>query len=274
MEKTTDLDENVLSNKDELKIIYDGPSFDGQMEISRLTSQLKSTECLIKELVAEYYQQRGYKDTGDVKIYLRLERGSFQEIISIILDKEVIQGVIVGCVNILFGYYLATRNNKKEEIDIPQAPIKIDKIVNNIKIVNHVKHLVDPLEKEGDKIIIRSNRNPKKSTEIVFSDKEIFRNKLRELESEIKIEYSEEEFFGKLRAVDLDKEKYRFSLEGGETAVPVEFADKIKSEVIGKILDKRIKIKAIATKKNDALESLKVLKFEEKKVKSLGDFVK
>ena len=81
-----------------------------------------------------------------------------------------------------------------------------------------------------------------------------------------------EEFFCKLRAVYLDKEKYRFSLEGGETAVPVEFKDKIDSEVIRRILDKRIKIKAVATKKNDELEMLKILHFEEKKIKTLGDF--
>ena len=272
-ESNTDLDKNFLSNKDELEIIYDGPSFDGQMEISRLTSQLKSTEFLIKELVSEYYNQKGYKENPDVKIYLKLKKGSFQEIISIILDKEVIQGIIVSCVSILFGFYLANRGKKKGEIEIPKAPIRIDKIVNNIKIVNHIKHLIDPLEIDGDKIKIISKKYPETNIEILFSDKDTFKEKLSELESEIKIEYSEEEFFGKLRAVDLDKEKYRFSLEGNEISVPVEFKDKIDSETIRKILDKRIKINAVATRKNDELELLKILNLKEKKIKNLKDIM-
>ncbi|MEK6888810.1 MAG: hypothetical protein AABW80_01750 [Nanoarchaeota archaeon] len=271
-ERKIDLDKNFLSNKDELEIIYDGPSFDGQMEISRLTSQLKSTEHLIKELVSEYYNQRGFKEEPEVNIYLKLKRGSFEEIISIILNKEIIQDVLSGCITALFTYYIMNRNKKKEERQIPKTQINIENIVNNIKIAQYIKHLSDPLEKEGDKIKIVSKRNPQFNTEISFDDKSLFRDRLTELESEIKIEYFEEEFFGKLRAVDLDKEKYRFSLEGGETAVPVEFKDKIDSEVIRRILDKRIKIKAVATKKNDELEMLKILHFEEKKIKTLGDF--
>lgn len=273
-DKTIDLDKNYLSNKDELEIIYDGPSFDGQMEMSRLTSQLKSTELLIKELVMEYYSQRGYKENPDIKIYLKLKRGSFQEIISIILDKELIQNVISSCIAALFTYYLINKGKKKEERKTPKTQINIEKIVNNVRIINHIKHLSDPLEKEGDKIKIISKENPKINAEVNFSDKIIFKEKIKELESELEIKYSEEEFFGKLRAVDLDKNSYRFSLEGTQNSVPVEFNDKIPYETIGHILDKRIKIKAMATRKNDELESLKIIKFEEKKVKNLGDFIK
>ena len=274
IEKSKDLNDNFLSNTDELEIIYDGPSFDGQMEISRLTSQLKSTEILIKELVSEYYNQRGFKENPEVKIYLKLKKGSFQEIISIILDKDIIQNVISGCVTALFTYYLMNKGKKKEDREIPLTQIKIGKIINNIKIVQHIKHLSDPLEREGDKIKIVSRKNPEINTEMDFSEKEVFRESIKELESEVKIEYSEEEFFGRFRMVDLDKETYRFSLEGGEKSVPVEFNEKINSEVISRILDKRIKIKALATKKNEELELLKILKFEQKKIKTLKDFSK
>lgn len=272
IERNTDLNKNFLSKEDELEIIYDGPSFNGQMEISRLRSQLKSTEYLIKELVFEYYNQKGYKENPDVKIYLKLKKGSFQEIISIVLDKELIQNVISGCLIALFTYFLTKKNLGEKEKTIPQTQIKIDKFINNVKIVRHIKHLSDPLEEEGDKIKILSKQNSNLNTEIKFSDKNIFKEKIKEMESELKISYSEEEFFGKLRAVDLDKESYRFSLEGTQNSVPVEFNEEINSETIGHILDKRIKVKAIATKRNEDLDSLKVLSFEEKRVKTLGDF--
>lgn len=273
-EKNTDLDKNVLSNQDELEIIYDGPSFRGQMEISHLTSQLKSTEALIKELVSEYYSQRGFKENPEVKIYLKLKKGSFEEIISILLDRELIQSVISGCVIALFSFYLANRGKKKEETIYPKTQINIERLVNNIKIINHIKHLSEPLEKEGDKIRVVSKDSPQINTEIKFSDKSVFREKLKEIENELKIEYSEEEFFGKLRAIDLDKEAYRFSLEGTQNSVPVEFNDKLNSEVVGHLLDKRVKIKAIATRKNEELELLKILEFQEKQVKTLNEFLK
>lgn len=272
IEKTTDLDKNFLTNQDELEIIYEGPSFEGQMEISHLTSQLKSTEILIKELVSEYYVQKRFTEKPDVKIYLKLKQGSFEEVISIFLDKELIQNVISGCLIALFAFYLANRGKKKEEVDYPKTQINIEKIVNNIKIINHVKHISEPLEKEGDKIRIVSKKNPKLNTEIKFSDKPVFREKIKEIENELKIEYSEEEFFGKLRAVDLDKETYRFSLEGTQNSVPVEFNDKINSDTIGHLLDKLVKIKAIATRKNEELELLKILEFQEKPIKTLKDF--
>jgi hypothetical protein len=242
------------------------------MEIAHLTSQLKSTEILIKELVSEYYSQRGFKEVPEVKIYLKLKQGSFEEIISIILDKEVIRDVISGCLIALFAFYLANRGKKKEEVVYPKTQINIKTMVNNIKIINNIKPLSEPLEKEGDKIRIVSKRNPEAYTEISFLDKPVFREKLKEIESELKIEYSEEEFFGKLRAVDLDRETYRFSLEGTQNSVPVEFNEKINSGTVGHILDKRIKIKAIATKRNDELESLKILDFKEKEIKTLKNF--
>lgn len=266
-----DLKGNFLSNKDEIKIIYEGPSFDGQMEISNLTTQLKSTEFLIKEIISEYYQQRGYKEKADVKIYLKLERGSFEEIISIILDKEVLRGIVIITFGTLLGYYLSRKKEEKAR-ETPKTSIKIEKMVNNIKIVNNLKHIIDPLEKKGDRIRIVSTKKPKMDTKITFPDKKIFKDALKELESEVKIEYSEEDFFGKLRAVDLDKEKYRFSLEGNEAGVPVSFEKGIDSKTIRQILDKRIKIKAIATQKNEELEQLKILDFKEKRRKSLTDF--
>ncbi|MBI4167714.1 MAG: hypothetical protein HY515_02040, partial [Candidatus Aenigmarchaeota archaeon] len=53
MSKETDLRGNILDRGDELEIIYDGPSFDGRMEIPYLIEQLKSTEFVINEIINE-----------------------------------------------------------------------------------------------------------------------------------------------------------------------------------------------------------------------------
>ena len=105
-----DLSGRTIAEEQELKIIYDGPSFNGQMEISDLTNQLKSTESIIKEIIGEIYKQKKFKEKVDVKIYLKLKRGSFKEIISVVLNNPITTQVISGCLIALFINYL----NKKK----------------------------------------------------------------------------------------------------------------------------------------------------------------
>ena len=56
IEYETDLKRNILVRGEELEIIYEGPSFDGKMEVPHLISQLKSVEFIIKEIVNELYK--------------------------------------------------------------------------------------------------------------------------------------------------------------------------------------------------------------------------
>ena len=66
----TNLDGELLVKKEELKIIYEGPSFDGQMEINNLTSQLSSTEKIIKEILAQLKKDKKISlDLEEVKIF-------------------------------------------------------------------------------------------------------------------------------------------------------------------------------------------------------------
>ncbi len=50
-----------MVREEEINLIYDGPSFEGKMEISHLASQLKSTEFVIKEIISELYKQKKFK---------------------------------------------------------------------------------------------------------------------------------------------------------------------------------------------------------------------
>ena len=90
MDKETDLRGNQLVRGEELEIIYEGPSFDGRMEVPYLISQLKSTEMVINEIINELYKSKKLSNPEQIKLYLKLKRGSFQEIISIVFN---------------FGYY-------------------------------------------------------------------------------------------------------------------------------------------------------------------------
>src|SRR3989338_8891829 len=135
-EHETDLKGNHLIRKEELKIIYEGPSFDGKMEISHLSNQLKSTELVIREIVSELYKQKGLKNPKDVKIYLQLKKGSFQEIITIVFNNPIIANIIGGCIVALFTYFLTKKKDK------PNCDIKTEDLINNYFFIKNLNQII------------------------------------------------------------------------------------------------------------------------------------
>jgi len=266
MEYETDIKGNHLVREEELNIIYDGPSFDGRMEISHLSNQLKSTELVIREIVSELYKQKRLKNPKDVKIYLQLKKGSFQEIITVIFNNPIIANIIGGCIVAIFTYYLTKKKEK------PECHIKTENLVNNYIFVKNLNQIIIPLG-EKDKVSIISS-NPSIRTTISHNEKNVFNSELRELKEKVAIEIFEEEFFGYLSIVDIDKEKYGFTLERTNQHIPVFFDIKPTLDEIRKILGYRIKIDARATYEEKELVKLDVQSYELKRRKNLKDFYK
>lgn len=269
-ESQIDLQDRLLSNEEELKIIYEGVSFDGKMEISDLTTQLKSTEFLIREIISEVHKQKGFKEKAEAQIFLKLKSGSFHETISVILNSQIMQTTISGCLIALFTYYLNSKHNPK--VKIPKCEINIEKMINNFNTAKNIKQITDPLIDEGDTIQIISSANSGINTRIKFKDKQIFRDKLKELKDQVEIGVFEEEFFGTLSMVNLDKDKYKFALEGNNQLISAEFDIEPELEEIRKILGERLKISARATYEDKVLKSLDIISYDKKRRRNLGDF--
>jgi len=268
VDQPTDLFENRLDNVEEFNIVYEGPSFQNKIELSDLRKQLKSTEYLIKDLVDELHKDRKVPvDSKGVKIFLKLERGSFQEIISVVLNSPITEGLIIGCVVALFNYILNKR--KKEE-----AKIKIDNMTNNFFFIKNVNNIASPLHQEGDKIKVFAVKNPKIYTEVFFEEKELIKEYIKELDKQSEHETYEEEFFGYLSAVDIDREKFGFTLEGSNKHIPVEFRPHLNLDEIRKILGRRIKIMANVRYRRNELYKIEIKKHELKKRKNLNDYLK
>lgn len=263
-EQEIDLKGNKLTREEEINIIYEGPSFDGRMEISDLTLQLKSTEVVIRELVSELYKQRGLKNPEETKIYLRLKKGSFQEIISVLFNNPTTAAIIGGCIVALFNHFLT-----KEKT--PVCEIKMENLTNNYFLAKNINQIITPLEDKEDKVKIVSS-NPKVSGLFSFNEKKLMDNALKELRKQIAIEIYEEEFFGYLSVIYLDKEKYRFTLEGTDRAIPVTFDKKPTLEELKDILGFRLKIEARATYEEKELKKIEIRKYEIKTRKNLNDF--
>ncbi|MCD6236521.1 MAG: hypothetical protein J7K13_01015, partial [Thermoplasmata archaeon] len=94
IDKETDLKGNILVRQEELYFVYEGPSFNGKMEMPSLINQLKSTEFLIREVIKALYEQRKLSEPENIKLYIKLKHGSFAEIIEIILNHPLTISII------------------------------------------------------------------------------------------------------------------------------------------------------------------------------------
>jgi hypothetical protein len=254
-----------LFTKDSINFIYDGPSFNGKMELPKLTSQLRSTEILITEMINDLYQQKNLKSPEKTKIYLELKRGSFQEIISIVFNHPLTIAIIGGSVVALFDKFI----NLKSTL---VSPIDLTNISNSFNIINNLNLIVSPLQSNKDKLIIELP-DSKQSIAIHMKDKKKIKDKINQIKEDTKtIEVFEEEFFGILDTVRISKGKYAFSLEETDKLIPVEFEKTPSLDEIKKILGQRVKITARATFENKILKKLKILKYELKRRKNLKDY--
>ncbi len=260
----SDLNGNLLIKEEELYFVYEGPSFNGKMEIPSLIYQLKSTEFLIREVIKNLYTEKKLSQPEKIKIFLKLKRGSFQEIIEIIFNHPLTVSVIGGCIVVLFERLF----NKKEKA---QCIINIEKMTNNLTIVNEIDNIILPLQIKGDKLSIYSSKKDVK-TEIEFDEKKIIKQVLNKLQEEILVEIYEEEFFGYLYLVNIDKGTFGFTFEETNKHIPAIFLSKPSLEEIRKLLGEKIRIKASAIYHNKELFKLEIKEYQIKERKSIHDY--
>lgn len=213
----TDLKGNILVSQDELYFVYEGPSFNGKMEMPSLINQLKSTEFLIREVIRTLYEQRKLSEPENIKLYLKLKHSSFTEIIEIILNHPLSISIIGNCVVALFNKLF---NKKGKEA---KTEINIENLTNNLTFVKKIDNIALPLQKEGDKLTVYSPKKKEIKTEIKFKEKEMIEEILKKLQEEVTVEIYEEEFFGYLYMMNIDRGALGFTLEGTNKHVPVTF---------------------------------------------------
>ena len=266
-EYESDLKGNLLVKEEELYFVYEGPSFNGKMERPSLINKLKSTEFLIKEIIKNIYAEKKLSEPENIKIYLKLKRGSFQEIIEIILNHPLTIFIIGGCVVVLFERLF----NKKEK---SQCQINVESMTNNLIFVREIDNITLPLQKEGDKLSVYSPSKKEVKIEIEFKEKDILKQVLRNLQEEVLVEIYEEEFFGYLYFINIDRMTLGFTLEGTNKHVPVTFVNPPNLKELKDIFAEKLKIKASAIYRNKELTKLEIKEYQIKERKNLQDYFK
>ena len=263
-EMDTDLYGNKLSKTEEFYIIYEGPSFDGRIEVPYLIAQLKSTEKIINEVIREIYKEKKLGSPENIKIYLKLKKSSFQEIITVILNHPLTIGIVGGCIVVLFDRLLKNKENSN-------CIINIENLTQNYNFAKEMRSIVAPLQSQGDKVKISILSNLQ--SEVSFDEKEIIEDILKQLQKEILIEIVEDEFIGYLYYINRDKETLGFTLEDTNKHVPVTFINPISLHELKNIFfEDKLKITANATSRNKELHKLEIKDYKIIKRKTLKEY--
>jgi hypothetical protein len=266
-ENQKDIKGNLLYEREEITLVYEGPSFDGKMELPKLTSQLQATENVMKELINELYKQKKLSHVEKTKVYLELKKGSFEEIISIAFNHPLTISIVGGSVLALFNKLLNKKGNSSQ--------IDITELSNNYGIINNFNMIIAPLDKGGDRLVINL---PSEDKQVISQkDKKIISdniNKIRKQE-DTTFEVIEEEFFGNLNSVNVKEGKFGFIQEGTTKIIPAKFDKEPSLEEIKQILAERLKIQARATyNKRGEIKKIEVIDHTIKKRISLDTYFK
>lgn len=257
---------DVLDKEEKINLVYSGPSFDGKMELPQLTSQLRSMEIIIKEIISDLYRRKKLNNPEKTRIYLELERGSFWETISIVFNHPLTVSVVGTLLTNILWKYL----NKEDKIKDKET---INHISGNSNIVNNINLVFNPIQNRSDKLAIKLPKVEEQTT-ITFHDLDTIKKNVRKIKEETKvIEIYEEKFYGILNSVNYLKEKFGFIMEGTERIIPVSFDAKLKLNEIKKIFGEPLQITSRATYENSEIKKLDIISYAIKKRKNLKDFM-
>ncbi len=249
-----------IIKKDSIEIIYKGPSFKNKMEIKHLHTQLEAIENIVKDTV-DVLKNNRKTDFGsrDIKIFLKLKRGSFGEIIEIIFNNPVFQYVIGSCITATYIYFLTNRNNKNKNFQR-----EIDDFEKDKNFKSNMKKIVSPVSVDGDQINIIGSNN---SVIIKQEQKENFYRSLEDLDEKklLKNGEFEEELEGVIRKLDLDAPRnyyFGFNIKNGPTKIPTSVKGEFHFNNYRDIIDEPVKIKAKVRYKDGKITYIEILEYQ------------
>jgi len=220
--------------EENIEILYNGPSFDNKMEIRNLYTQLEAVENIVKD-TADVLKKNNKINRGsnDIKIFLKLKKGSFGEVIVIVFNDPIFQSVISGCITATYIYFLTNRSNKNKNFQKEIEEFEKDK---NFK--SNVKKVVLPINIAGDD----------------EPENELLKNG----------EF-EEELIGVIRKLDLDAQKnnyFGFNIKNGPSKISTSVKGEFNLNVYKDLIDEPIKVRTVVRYKDDIITHIEVLEYE------------
>ncbi len=270
MDTAYNLKGQELTNEDELKIVYEGPSFQGRIEISDLSEQLKAVNKLIRDISDELASKKIIAhDSSNIEIYVVVKKGSFEQHISLFFSNAELRGYIFTVFFFVIQYFLSQRSEDRiiKEIN-SRRDLEIIKDLIKMQSAQGIKAIHAPLRTEGDHAKFLYQNEEK--VRILFEDKKSIDKKIQEEEDKIEMEELEQELVGYLSYVDIDSNKFKFHIEDTNDHIPTNLDSSL--DEIKELLGERVKIRAKVFVKSGKKVRMEVISYKKHNKRSLSDY--
>lgn len=235
-----------------LDIHYQGPSFDGEMEISQLGTEIQGLDRALKIIIHTLAKHKKLAvKASEIEIYIEgFEKGSFRERVKICVKtveaypttSVIISGLLAATMNLipqLTAKEIQTMSPElKQQI---QDEVKIS-LLSNKDFQRSLAAVMDPLQKNGDKITATTTNK----TEVVIShdQKEEFIKLAEQTDRQPEEEHHPNDLDGRITRVDLDATKNHLGFKINDEGVTIlcTFKEQLKEEEMTRLLGKWVRI--------------------------------
>jgi len=214
------------------EIKYDGPSFDGVMEIRALAEEILGMDASIHGIISALRNDKriSLKEAEFQLLVEAFENNCFKKRLKLVIDTienypqtaETIRWVIGGVFGTIIAFILANPTPQLNEMSptlLRQISDKtVAKLLNDNRFLKNISRTVIPLRKEGDFVSIKTPDISARELIIPFSERGKFLVLGGEaaIEEEIEQRYHDD-MYGKIISMDLDAKKNQVDFKiGGE----------------------------------------------------------
>jgi len=258
---------------------YEGPSFEGVMEISALKDEISGLDDAIR-IAASILLKNKRIDFGpkDLEIYVKaFEKGSFRNGIKVVqkslkslskYDGAIQLGILIVAIIALIQQKGAGEIKKMSPQLMSEIgdQVKIE-LLNDKDFIKSMSNVVNPLQNPEDQLVCTIPGRGE--TTITYNDKKEFLELSDEdTEGEQEEGDHEEALMGRINSVDLDARVRHigFKPNGEGSSIPATLEDDLRSSTsMAGLLGRWVEIKGIVTyqkglRRHITIQSIKVLK--------------
>lgn len=251
-----------------LDIHYQGPSFDGEMEISQLGNEIIGLDRAIKIIIHTLakHKKLGVKES-DIEIYIEgFEKGSFRERVKIVIKTvEAYPTTSIAISTILATTITLIPQLTAKEIRLMSPELK-QEIRDEVKISllsdkefqKSLAAIVMPLQNKSDSLVATTTD---KTQSIISHSEKVEFMKLAEPDDEkIEEDSHSNDFEGRITRVDLGATKNNVGFKMNDTGATIvcTFREQMTESEMTQLLGKWVKITGVVTYVNEKIDRIEI----------------
>lgn len=256
---------------DSLEITYDGPSFNGVMEINLLGKEIQGFSYCLKTALKKLRENKQIEiDENEIDIFVEAFRhGSFKHLIKW-LEKHpsttnalgVLALVFIGIVQIVVDHQPAEIKNMSPELMTRIGDTVKVQLLSDQKFLDSLAATITPLKCDDDKIIFKNA--PDKQVIVPYEKRACFMELSSADQADLPVVQVEEELKGRIVMIDIDatKNQIGFKVDGKGNEIRCSIAEGFTIDEFIPLVGKWVKIQGTAEKKGDIYNSISINSYE------------